>query len=112
MSNRKQVLGDDEKIIDNARDFLEDMRARIIEQELPTITRYLVGLEKLAASGNERIQLEALGQEQLLLEIIRITYRLLNLVHQLMNTKPLLKLLEQHEQEETNDDMEEKCIKD
>lgn len=95
--NEERLPPDNEKIIDNARDFVEDMRSRITEQELPTIARYLVGLEKLVQNGNERIQLEALGQEQLILEIIRITYRMLNLVHQLMSTGPLLKLLEQHE---------------
>lgn len=88
--------------LENAKRFIEDMRTRIIEEELPVVAQYLAALQKMIRNSNERIQLEALGQEQLMLEHGRIMYRVLNLIHQLLNSKVLMNLLEGHDDADTS----------
>jgi hypothetical protein len=80
--------------IENAKAFIEDMCNRIINEELPVIAQHQLKLQKVIRDSNERIQREAIGQEQLLLEHSRIIYRQLNFFYQLLNSKVLMKLLE------------------
>jgi hypothetical protein len=79
-----------------AREYVEGMRDEIINVELPVLSRYLLMLEKRLQNGSTRLHREVITQDEILLEIIRLSYRMMNLVHQLINTEPILNLLENH----------------
>lgn len=79
---------------DEAKQFIDDMRDKIIGTEMPMILKYLVDLETFAQGHGEQIQIETQGLELILLEIVGVTYRLMNLVGQLVGSEKLLELLD------------------
>ena len=81
---------------EGARQFIAYMQERIIHEELPVLVPFLLNMIHLLQKANDRLQLEVLAQGDLILESTRIGHRVANKMHQLMNTKPLLALLEQH----------------
>lgn len=81
---------------EGARWFIERMTDQIVHEELPVLIPFLLDMIHLLQKANDRLQLEVLAQGDLILETNRIGYRVANKMHQLMNTKPLLALLEQH----------------
>lgn len=89
---------------ESAREFVEDMQERITQDELPILARYLLDMVKLVSQANDKLQIEAQAQGDMLMEVIRLMYRLMNKIHQLMNTKPLLELLERYANGNTPDE--------
>jgi hypothetical protein len=100
------------KSLDPKVQFIRDMREQIINEELPAISRYLLDLEKIAQNGNARIQrairsieLEAVGQDEIIIEGIRAIYRLRNIIHQLLNADLIMELIQGIEDDEEPNDL-------
>jgi mRNA-degrading endonuclease HigB of HigAB toxin-antitoxin module len=94
-----------EKANEIAKEYVESIKSDIIDLELPTLSRHILSLERMIQNGNSRLQENIMTQEQLVLELIRTTYRLLSVVHQLMASKVLIDLLTTHIETDENEDI-------